>query len=328
MKKRFSPCQFTLPSLSKSAAPVLASAALLSLASPARADGPISHVDAVVNMEFANEYVTPRGMIVTDKGVTFQPLVLGLINVYKSDGFLSDVTLVPGVWNDFSSSQVSKTGPTYKTQPTTQWVEIDPIAGVSFTMAKRFTLSVTWTEFNMQVLDIATSQHLDTKLAFDDSDYLKAFALHPYFEYWQELDGKATDADLPASIGITPENSAAKHPAPGSSYYFELGVAPGYTFQKFANVRIEAPCRVLLPDERFYGDFYGKSSTVGLFELGLKATVPMNFMPQGYGHWSFHTGFRYMNMVDDNLYHLNEFNAPNAPKRETFQYYAGINIFF
>ena len=216
---------------------LVAALPLVAVTAPADDAPPASRVNALVDFELANEYVTPRGMMVTDKGLTFQPLVLGLANLYKNDSFINNVTLVGGVWNDFSSSSVSVTGPTYKTPPTTSWIEIDPIAGVSVGFAKRFKLDVTYTAFNMQILDIGTSQHLDSKLSFDDSDYLKAFALHPYFEFWQELKAKATDADLPGSLGITPPNSGAKHPMPGSSFYFEVGVDPGYTFEKLAGIQ-------------------------------------------------------------------------------------------
>ncbi len=58
---------------------------------------------------------------------------------------------------------------------------------------------MTYTAFNMQILDIGTSEHVDTKLSLDDSSFLKAFALHPYFEYWQEIVAKATAADVPTS---------------------------------------------------------------------------------------------------------------------------------
>ena len=61
---------------------------------------------------------------------------------------------------------------------------------------------------------------------------------------------------------------------------------------------------MLLPNERFYGEYYANASTVGLFELGLKASLPMNFVPPGYGHWSCHAGVRYQYFVDDNLYQL------------------------
>ena len=33
-----------------------------------------SHVDAVVNFEISDKYLTPRGMIVHDHGIAFQPL--------------------------------------------------------------------------------------------------------------------------------------------------------------------------------------------------------------------------------------------------------------
>jgi hypothetical protein len=40
-----------------------------------------SRVNALVNFEFANQYLTPRGMIVHDRGLTFQQLTLAFVNV-------------------------------------------------------------------------------------------------------------------------------------------------------------------------------------------------------------------------------------------------------
>lgn len=297
--------------------------------SPVQAEDAPSRVHALFNIEFANEYVTPRGMLVRDKVLTAQPLFLTFVNLYKGESFIKDVTLVGGVWNDLGTSQVSVHGP-YGSEPKTPWTEIDPIAGFSFGLGKHFKLDITYTAFAEQILDIGTSHHLETKLSFDDTPYLGAFALHPSIIYWQELEGKATDAALPGGvIGLPPVNPNAKHPAPGSSSYFDVGVAPGYTFKDvLGGLKVEAPLRVLLPDERFYGDFYDKSSVVGLYEVGLKATLPMNFMPAGYGHWSVHAGFKYINFNDDNLYNLNAFNAPGKPTRDTVQVYLGFSAFF
>ncbi len=309
------------------AAAVLAAGATATV-SPAQAEDAPSRVHALFAVELANEYVTPRGMLVRDKGLTVEPLFLTFVNLYKGDSFINDVTLVGGVWNDLGTSQVSVHGP-YGSQPKTPWTEIDPIAGFSFGLGKHFKLDLTYTAFAEQILDIGTSHHLESKLSFDDSEYLGAFALHPYVIYWQELEGKATDAALPGGvIGLPPVNPNAKHPAPGSSSYFDVGVAPGYTFKDAGGLKLEAPLRVLLPDERFYGDFYHSSSTVGLYELGVKATLPMNFMPAGYGHWSVHAGVKYINFVDDNLYNLNAFNAPGKPTRDTVQVYLGFSAFF
>ena len=88
-------------------------------------------------------------------------------------------------------------------------------------------------------------------------------------------------------------------------------------------------CRYfLLPNQRFYGEYYGESSALGLWAVGGKVTVPMNFMPEGYGHWGFHVGVKYMYFVDNNLYNLNEFNSPGKPTRDTTLVYAGVSVFF
>ncbi len=283
---------------------------------PPAAPPPASRVNVLVNFEFADKYLTPRGMIVHDRGLTFQNLVLGLVNVYKGDHFINDVTLVPGVWNDFSTDGLPNSNGDGKTG----WVEIDPIAGISVTFAKHFTLSETYTAFNMQVLNIPFSQHLESKLAYDDTHLLGKFALHPYFIHWQELQNKATAAQVPYAVF---NNEAG----PGPSHYFEFGVAPSISVQEIG-LKLEAPCRVLLPDSRFYGEYYGKSSVVGLYELGLKGTVPMKFMPKGYGNWSFHAGFKFMHLEDDNVQNMQEFNAPGKSVGDVFQIFCGLSTFF
>ncbi len=289
---------------------------------------PPSPIDLLLNVELGNTYTTPRGMIVREKGLTIQPLLLAFINLYKGDGFINSAKIVGGVWNDFGTSTTSVHAP-YGSPDQTHYTEIDPIFGISVGFLKNFTLDVTYTAFVEQILDIGTSNHLDTKLSFDDSPYLKAFAIHPYFEYWQELTGKATDADVPEAV-FGPSSKSAAHPQPAASYYFDVGIDPQYTFgpQVLGGLKIEFPCSVLLPNERFYGEYYGPSNTVGLFELGTKATIPITCIPASYGHWSFHVGFNFFDFVDNNLYHLNEFNEPGRPKRSMYSVYSGFSAFF
>ncbi len=290
-----------------------------------------SRFHELVNLNFASEYVTPRGMIVDNQGLCFQPLLLTLANLYKSDGFINSLDWDGGAWADFSSAGVSVHAGAYGNHPKTDFVEIDPIFGLSAGFAKNFTLGVTYTAFGMQVLDIGTSQHLETKLSFNDSSYLGAFALHPTLIFWQELADKATDADLPYKLwkeGLYPvaPRAGATDPDPNSSFYFDLGVDPSYTFKN--GVKLEAPCRMLVPDERFYGDYYARSSFVGLWEVGAKGTVPLNFMPAGFGHWNFFMGIKFLYFVDDNLVNLNTFNATRGPARDTVQGFSGVSLFF
>ncbi len=268
---------------------------------------PPSRVNALVDLTIASHYLTPRGMDVSSQGVVFQPLILAFFNIYKadkSDDFINDATIVGGFWNCFGTHQLPATqgNPSNKTG----WYETDPIAGISMGIAKNFKVSATYTAFNMQIYNIPFSQHLETKVSYDDGDYLKSFALHPYFLYWQELQGKAvtsTDAN------------------PTSSHYFEVGIAPGYTFKDFYSIKLEAPCRALMAADNFYGTGAGATPFVSLYEIGLKASAPLPFMPQGYGHWSANLGFKYMNFDNPNL---------EATQNETgaTMVYGGVSCFF
>lgn len=284
--------------------------------------GPLFNV--LLNVEFADKYVTPRGQIVRDRGLTIQPLALIFLNAYKGEGFLNSFTIVGGGWWDFGTSLVSKRATS--DYPKTNWSEFDPIYGVSFGFAKRFKLDVTYTAFVERYHDIETSHHLETKLTFDDSDFLKAFALHPYVSYWQELEGKSTAADVGYAV-FGPSPNSGSHPQPGSSFYFEIGIDPSYTFTHFGDLKIEAPCHIQLVDDRFYGNYFGPTSTLALWELGLKASIPLKFI-KGPGHWSVHAGFKYINFEDVNLRDMQVFNDPGKPVRDTWQAYGGISVFF
>ena len=283
-------------------------------------------VNLLLNFEFADKYVTPRGQIVRDNGLTFQPLLLAFLTLHEGDGLISSFKFLGGVWNDIGSRAVSEHAP-FGTNPKTHYTEIDPILGLEIGIMKKVTLDVTYTAFVEQILDIETSHHLEVKLSYDDTPLLGAFALHPYVSYWKELEGKSTAARVPFAVfGRSPHTGSATPPDEG--YYFEVGVNPGYTFKPVGDLRVEFPCRVLFPSDDFFGEFYDSKSTVGLYEVGVKASIPLKFMPKGYGNWSLHAGYKYMNFVDNNLSEMQQFNAPGKATDEVHQIYGGLSIFF
>ncbi len=285
----------------------LAALALPAITSVAHADEaaavtppppPPSRTHALVNFEFSDKYLTPRGMIVQNEGLVFQNLVLGFFNLYGSDDF--SATLVGGIWNCFGSSKLND-----NSGNPTMWYEIDPIAGMSFGIGKNITVDITYTAFNMQIFNIPFSEHLETKLSYKDADLLGKFALNPYVILWTELHNKAV------------ANTDAR---PDESFYFDIGVAPSYTL-KDLDLKLELPCRVLTAESDFYGTGAGSHSAIGLYELGVKASMPMKFMPAGYGNWSSHLGVKYMDFVDDNL-------IATQGRSDTWQIYGGITTFF
>lgn len=263
-----------------------------------------SRVNFLVDLGVSSHYLTPRGMDVVRQGLVLQPMILGLFNVYKGDGFVNDATIVGGFWTCFATHKLPSSTSVGATR--TGWIETDPIAGIAIGFAKDFKVSVTYTAFDMGIYNIPFSQHLETKLSFDDSNYLKAFALHPYVIYWQELDGKAV---------------SNTDPNPTQSHYFDVGIAPGYTFKDFYSIKLEAPCRALMAADSFYGTGAGPTTFVSLYEIGLKASAPLTFMPAGYGHWSASLGVKYMNFCNNNI---------EATQNETGAtvFYGGITAFF
>ncbi|MEZ0217316.1 MAG: hypothetical protein ACAH89_09285, partial [Rariglobus sp.] len=111
-----------------------------------------SRLHALVGLTFSDKYLTPRGMIVQDEGLTVQSLFLAFLNVYdgKPDAFINNVTLVGGFWNDYATDSIPEHLGPGSTE--TNFIEIDPIFGVSVAFAENFKLDVTYTAFCMQIL--------------------------------------------------------------------------------------------------------------------------------------------------------------------------------
>src|SRR6202011_5421393 len=100
-------------------------------------------IHALLQVEVGDHYITPRGLDVVNQGLNIQPLVIIFFTLYKNnEGFLNEVTLAPGVWNDWGTNAVGvKKG---------QWNEIDPFVGLTFKFAKAFQFDAAYTGFRSQ----------------------------------------------------------------------------------------------------------------------------------------------------------------------------------
>jgi hypothetical protein len=87
---------------------------------------PVLH--GFADLAFKNDYITPRGLLVTNKGLTIQILNGFVMPAYRSaDGPVNDASFVFGGWNDLN--------PGHQNAPT--WNEFDAFAGVSFHQSPR-----------------------------------------------------------------------------------------------------------------------------------------------------------------------------------------------
>jgi hypothetical protein len=265
-------------------------------------------LNMLLQLDVSDHYITPRGLNVENEEAIFQPLALLFANLYSSETtFVSDVSLTAGVW---SSVHTKESGP-----DPGHWNEFDPIFGVTVKFAEMLKFDTTWTAFDSMVDAYPTSQHLELKLTVDDSKWLGAYALNPYVAYWQELEDKATVVFDPATSE--------------ESFYFTLGVNPSIKFDSF---KVEFPTFVNLVDNDFYQQFDGSGGGSGaaVISTGIKASVPLKFVPQEYGFWTWYAGVKYYHLDNDGLEDGNSVLTTGGDNTDNdlFQFHTGLNIFF
>src|SRR5467141_1199085 len=86
-------------------------------------------VHGFVDLSFKNDYITPRGLLVTNTGLTTQALMGLALDLYKDKGgFVNLISVYGGMWNDVWSKQ---NHPIVK-----DWNEVDWFLGVSVKFAR------------------------------------------------------------------------------------------------------------------------------------------------------------------------------------------------
>lgn len=265
---------------------------------------PIVHF--LLQLDFSNAYITPRGLNVENQGLVFQPLLLSFWNLYSNkENFLNDITLTAGVWASVHS-QKSGADPGH-------WNEWDPIAGLSFGLGEFTKFETNYTAFDSLTDSYPTSHHLELVLKVDDSKWLGDFALNPYFAFWRELKNKATVVFDPATSE--------------ESYYFTLGIKPAV---KLGKIKLEFPNFINIVADPFYQQFNGSDGGTGLavFCSEIKASVPLEFIPKDYGFWNAYVGFKYYHLSNDGVLDGNEVLASPGRDENLWQVHGGISIFY
>ncbi|MEO5912851.1 MAG: hypothetical protein ABIS50_01370 [Luteolibacter sp.] len=264
---------------------------------------PIVHF--LLQLDFSSNYITPRGLNVENEGMVFQPLLLSFWSLYSDKSqFVNDVTLTAGVWASIHTHE-SGADPGH-------WNEWDPILGLSYGLGDYVKFETNFTAFDSMVDSYTTSYHMELKLKLDDSKWLGAFALNPYVAYWQELDNKAT---------VVFDSSSSEE-----SFYFTFGIDPGF---KAGDVKFDFPTYINLVGNEFYQQFDGSPGGAGLavFGTGVKASLPLKFIPEKYGFWTAYTAFKYYHLSNDGLLDGNQ-AIGGGDREDLYQISAGLSIFF
>jgi len=242
------------------------------------------NIHGLVGSDFTTHYIS-RGLVLEDQGFIAQPYMeLDITLAENKDATFSKTIGFVGIWNSLHSQHTDAglaiADPTTGDRPqvtTDLWYEFDWYAGVAFDISD-FNLNLSYWEFTSPNQGFGRSKNVQAKLSYNDTKLWNhgkdsGFALKPYGIVFIETDGKAGSG---SDEGV----------------YIELGVEPTiFTLAKEGKypVALSVPAKVGLG----FSDFYEDDETLGFVSVGLKASVPLAFIPARYGSWSANAGVYY-----------------------------------
>ncbi|MEA3189252.1 MAG: hypothetical protein QOD99_3082 [Chthoniobacter sp.] len=231
-----------------------------------------------LGVTFVTKYFS-RGINNGDQGVIAQPYADLYFKIFDGgeSAFINGVTINASIWSSLHSHHTGVPNDTVS-----GWQEFDYTPGIAVTFLKNFTLTTSYFEFDYPSGLSDPQRSINVNLAFNDSDYLGVFALHPHFAVLKELPG--------AAAGLGP-----------NGWYFEPGIAPSFTLIKDGMF----PTTLTLPITAGFGggDFY-LDQGFGFFSAGGNVAVGLGFMPKCLGTWTATVGATYY-YLDKNLAAVN-----------------------
>ena len=239
-----------------------------------------SCISGDIGLNVVSQYIS-RGVIYENQGGIIQPYADLYAKIYEGEGILNKASLALGIWSSFHSRKDTGFGRIPEGGSTTRaWFETDFSAGVALTFAKNFTFTPSYYIFTSPNDAFATFQGLNLKLAYDDTDLLGAFALHPYVQVLFELENKI-------STGVD------------EGVYYEIGIAPSHAF---GPVTVTVPITLGLGSDKFYVNTGNGDETYGFFSAGVTASYNLPFVPECYGTWTVSAGYTYYNLGEGTDY--------------------------
>jgi hypothetical protein len=250
-----------------------ASIALLSLGLAAQAgaeDVPfMDRVSGVVQTDVTNAYYF-RGILQEREGVQLEPWTEVYLNLYSAEeGFLRGITIGGGAWLSFQSERtLASEDP--------QWLyEADYYPLLSLAFAGGVGLTTTYYWYSSPNGAFATAQELDFKFTWDDSEAFGRWSMKPWL-----------------NLAIETKNTAF---GPNEGEAVQLGIAPTLwtSESKEYPVTLTGTGELGLAIKNYYENAGGGENTFGYGNVGLLASLPLTFVPEGAGAWTLSMGAKY-----------------------------------
>ncbi|MET0251858.1 MAG: hypothetical protein ABW203_06735 [Novosphingobium sp.] len=223
-----------------------------------------------------NDYVTPRGLVVTTSGGTVQ-ILNGVVAVSPGG-----VALHAGTWTDINPGYSRADG------NITAVNEFDFFFGVSGEVAPRLKAGVEYVQFISGQPSVAfqDERNIEFSLKYSDGAPDAAFTVNPYAKLFWAFDSKSSTVVLGKA---------------GGTFDVELGAVPTY---KTGNLTLSAPTWITVGPKTYWGSKRNRAlgaavegDNFGVVSTGLKGSVPLGILKgaSAYAH------VQYYHLINDNL---------------------------
>jgi hypothetical protein len=243
----------------------------LGLAAPALAQedeaveetGPLSRLSATIQADFSNAYFF-RGILQERDGLIAQPWGEVAYSLYSSEtGLIRDFSIAGGVWASFHTEEtLAEHGPH-------SLYEVDWYPALYLELQGGLSLSAIYYFYTSPNGAFQRVDELNLKMAWDDSETFGRFALQPWINF--AIETHRTSFGDEEGIGV------------------QMGVAP--TLYEFEHdtypVTLSVPVELGLAIDDYYEEEDGDENPFGYLTFGLSASVPLAFMPESTGAWTF-----------------------------------------
>jgi len=250
------------------------------------------------DVSIKNDYVTPRGLVVTTKGVTVQVLN-GLVAVSPGG-----VAFHAGTWLDINPGYSRADG------NITAVNEFDYFFGVDYDILPKLNVGVEYSEFISGQPSVAfkNEHNIEFHAKYKDSD-AKGFTINPYAKLFWAAWSKSSTVVLGKA---------------GGTFDVELGAVPTV---KTGSVTFSAPTWITVGPKSYWGKGPLKDSNVGVISTGLKASVPVSLFSSG-AHASVYGFGQYYHLANDNLVLAKAILNSGDHKRNHAVFGVGLNVGF
>ncbi len=300
-----------------------ASAADISAFKPPPPPPPVAlDIHGFFDVSFSNDYITPRGLLVTNTGLTTQILNGLAFDLYKDRySAINLVSVYFGTWNDLWSQQNSTT--------VGSWNEFDWFVGVNVGFAQYWKAGLQYVVFLSPPGNFAQERNLELSLFFDDGSLTgSALNINPYVKWFNAISGDST-----VVVGKQ-----------GRTYDVEIGMIPTLALKKLNGVPLTflAPTWVTVGPTTYWNRGVAGCglvattpcglSNAGVFSTGLTAKLALEAVPPRWGNWYVKAGFQYYHLINDSLLLAQTFTGTATSfvtaHRDVWTWIAGLGFNF